>query len=191
MGMKNSEIINASIIASNIHLVFEGRGLSNKMQAKIMLMRVGLDKKVAAFNEKIQEALKGVKPEGFDDLAREVGNMRQVEARSKAVAEWNGEGEKPTEPTKEELDEAKKIREEKLSDYEEKEKVVLEKLVEIRKQELDEDSGYTLKKFTEDEYAEIISMIKSEGEYPYVVNGETFTIRRIDFLGIIAANLVE
>lgn len=189
--MKNSEIINASIIASNIHLVFEGRGLSNKMQAKIMLMRVGLDKKVAAFNEKIQEALKGVKPEGFDDLAREVGNMRQVEARSKAVAEWNGEGEKPTEPTKEELDEAKKIREEKLSDYEEKEKVVLEKLVEIRKQELDEDSGYTLKKFTEDEYAEIISMIKSEGEYPYVVNGETFTIRRIDFLGIIAANLVE
>lgn len=190
MGMKNSEIVNASIIVSNIHLVFEGRELSNKMQAKIMLMRVGLDKKVAAFNEKIQEALKGVKPEGFDDLAREIEKMRQIEARHKAVSEWNGEGEKPTVPTEKEIDEADKIRKEKYFEYEEKEKVVLEKYAEIRKQELDAECDFNLRKFTEEEYAEIISLIKSEGEYPYIVNGNTFTISRIEFLGIIAANLV-
>ena len=189
--MKNVEMLNNQQVVSNIPLVFEGRELSSKLQAKVMLMRVSYDKAASAFDEKTREALKGVKPEGFDDLAQEIERMKSIEAKEKAFKEWNGEGEKPAEPTKDELADAKKIREEKFEDYEAKEKIVLEKFMEIRKQEMDEECELKQKKFTEDEYAEIISVVKTEGEFEYKTNNGSFKIERMGFLAMIAANLVE
>lgn len=176
--MKNFELLNNHAILSNIPLIFESRELSSKLQAKIMLMRVSYEKYVTAFDEKIKEALEKMKPEGFNDLAREVEKMRSIEAKIDA--------------SESELAEAKKIRDEKLAEYEPKEKDVIEKFNELRKQELENESDIKVKKFTEDEYAEIISIVKSEGdEYPYKVNGQTIKVPRLQFLGMIAANLVE
>lgn len=189
--MKNVRLLNNHAIVANIPLAYEGRELPSKLQAKLMLMRVGYDKAVAAFNEKVREALNGLKPEGFDELAREIERMRVIEAKEKAFKEWDEEGEKPAEPTKEELEEAAQIRKEKLVDYEPKEKEVIEKWEEIRKQELEEECIPKMKAFTEEEYAAIIDVVKTEGEIDYTVNGQTFKIERIQFLELIAANLIE
>lgn len=189
--MKNVRLFNNYNIVSNIPLVFEGRELPSKLQAKLMLMRVGYDKAVMAFNEKCQEALNGFKPEGFDELAREIERMDTIESKDKNFKEWNGEGKKPSEPTKEELEEAAKIREEKLEDYKQKEKIVSEKWAEIRRLEIGEECPTKMKILTEEDYAIIIELIRTEGKIDYTVNGQTFNIDRVQFLEFIAANLVE
>lgn len=188
--MKNIELLNNHAIVGSIPLVYEGRELPSKLQAKLMLMRVSYDKAVAAFNEKVREALNGLKPEGFDDLARDIERMRAIEAKDNACKQWNGEGEKPSEPTQDEIEEAANIRAEKLTEYELKEKDLLEKLAEIRRQEMEEECSVNLKLFTEDEYASIIETIKTEGVIDYKINGQTFNIGRVQFLELIASNLV-
>ena len=189
--MKNFEMLNNQVIISNIPFVYDGRELSSKLQAKLMLMRVSYNKSVAAFEDKINEALKGFKPEGFDDLSRDVERMRYIESKVKDCKEWCGSGDKPSEPTAEELEESAKIRAEKLTDYESKEKVLIEKWKELRIQELEEECPHNIRKITEDEYAEIIEVIKTEGEIEYNFNGRKNKIEKTQFLELIAAGLVD
>lgn len=190
--MTVNEMYNNRMIVSNIPLMFEGRELSSKLQAKVMIMRVTYDKAMAAFQDKMKEVVNGLKPEGYDDLDREIGKMLEIEGKEKTFKEWNGEGEKPTEPTKEELAEAKKIREEKFADYEAKKAVLQGKTNEAYMQESAEQSGIKVKNLTEDEYAEIISMLKTDGTIQCTGNdGGKFELSKMAFLSLVAANLVE
>lgn len=189
-------MFNNRTIVSNIPLVYEGRELSAKLQAKLMIMRVAYDKAMSTFQDKMKEVSNGLKPEGYDDLEREIGKMLEIEGKEKDFKEWNGEGEKPAELTKEELEEAKKIRAEKYEDYEAKKAVLAEKLNEAYLQEGNEQADIKVKMLTEEDYAEIISVVKTNGCIDYVghdgtkVNG-SLGIPKISFLGLIAANLVE
>lgn len=190
--MTHNEVFNRQAIISNIPLVFEGRELPSKLQAKLMIMRVTCDKAIEAFRTKMQEVGKGLKPEGYDELEAEINKMYTAENKEKAFKEWNGEGEKPAEPTKEELDEAKKIRSEKFDDYEVKKSALLAKLNEAYAQEGETQSDIKVKKFTEEEYAEIIEMIKTDGTIKYVnAYGQTLEVPKVVFFGWIAAELVE
>lgn len=194
--MTVNEMFNNRTIVSNIPLVYEGRELSAKLQAKLMIMRVAYDKAMSIFQDKMKEVSNGLKPEGYDNLEREISKMLEIEGKEKDFKEWNGEGEKPAEPTKEELEGAKKIRAEKYEDYEAKKAVLAEKLNEAYLQEGSEHADIKVKMLTEEDYAEIISVVKTNGCIVYIghdgakVNGSS-GIPKISFLGLIAANLVE
>ena len=195
--MTVNEMFNNRTIVSNIPLAYEGRELSAKLQAKLMIMRVAYDKAMSAFQDKMKEVSNGLKPEGYDDLEREIGKMLEIEGKEKDFKEWNGEGEKPAEPTKEELEDAKKIRAEKHEDYEAKKAVLIEKINEAYIQEGSEQADIKVKMLTEEDYAEIISVVKTDGCIDYVghdgmkIHAADGGIPKITFLGLIAANLVE
>lgn len=195
--MTVNEMFNNRTIVSNIPLVFEGRELSAKLQAKLMIMRIAYDKATQAFQDKMKEVANGLKPEGYDDLEREIGRMLEIEGKGKTFKEWDGEGEKPVEPTKEELEEAKTIRAEKHEDYEAKKAVLVEKINEAYHQEGNEQADIKVKMLTEEDYAEIISMVKTDGLIDYIgldgkmVNPPIGGIPKMSFLSLIAANLVE
>lgn len=194
--MTVNEMFNNRTIVSNIPLVFEGRELSAKLQAKLMIMRVSYDKAMSAFQEKMKEVANGLKPEGYDDLEREINKMLEIENKDKAFKEWNGKDAKPIEPTIEELEEAKKIRAEKHEDYEAKKAVLIEKINEAYIQEGSEQADIKVKMLTEEDYAEIVSVVKTEGCIDYVGNDGIKIhpadggIPKITLLGLIAANLV-
>lgn len=194
--MTVNELFNNRMIVSNIPLVYEGRELSAKLQAKLMIMRVSYDKAVSAFQDKMKEVSNGLKPEGYDDIEREIAKMLEIEGKEKDFKEWNGEGPKPDEPTKKELEEAKKIRTEKYEDFEAKKAVLVEKINEAYRQEGNEQADIKVKMLTEEDYTEIISVVKTDGLINYIgydgkkIHAANGGIPKIDFLGLIAANLV-
>ena len=176
--MTTNEMFNNGTSVANIPLVFEGRELSAKLQAKLMIMRVTYDKAMAAFQEKMQEVVKGLKPEGYDELDEGFKKMESIEAKEGATAE--------------ELEEAKKFRAEKLEDYEAKKRILLDKVNEAYIQEGASESDAKVKKFTEDEYAEILSVVKTEGVIKYSMGEDkAVDMPKMAFLGMIAVNLVE
>ena len=190
--MKNLELLNSYPIVMNIPLSYEGRELPSRLQAKLMLMRVGYDKAVSAFNEKIDEALNGFKPEGFDNLVREIGRMESIEARQKAFEDWNGEGEGPIKPSLDELNEAQKIRSEKMDEYKLKTKDVWEKRCELNNQELDEECNACLRKLTEEEYASIVELVRTDGEFEFrTATRGVSKMPKTLFLSMVASVLVD
>lgn len=189
--MKNGEMLNKRLVISNLPLVFEGRELPSKLQAKVILMRVTFDRAANSFNEKMKEVMNGLKPEGFDDIAREKNECESIESKLKSYEEWNGEGEKPSKPSEEELSKVKKFKEEKLDDYNTKEKDLLSKYNEAYMTEFKEESDVKVKKFTEDELASIIELIGIEGDFEFVNGENKILIPRQEYLAIVADSFVE
>lgn len=191
--MKYIELMEKKGILANVPLAFEGRELPSKLQAKLMLMRVGYDKVVAQFQDKLQEVLKGLKSEGFDALAADAQKVEGVESRASAFEKWNGEGDKPTMPTDEELKEAKDIRESgKYEEYQKELKTLTEKYNEAYRLELLAECDYSERKFTEDEYAEIVAMMGTGGKIDFLrADGEKVEIAKVDLLAMVAANFVD
>lgn len=190
--MNHIELMNKSVAIKNVPLMFEGRALSSKLQAKVVLIKVAYDKALMAFNEKLREVYNGLKPEGFDELEAKVKKMEAVEAKDKAHKEWNGEGDRPAEPTKEEKEEAAAIREKDLKTYEEQVKDLNGKFNEAYMQELKEDAAVKEKTLTEDELAAIIEVIGTDGEMDFVNNeGRKFKVNRCEFIDMIASAFVD
>ena len=190
--MKNGQMLDRRAILKNVPLVYEGRELGAKLQAKLMLMRVAYDKAAAAFNEKMQEVLKGLKPDGFDELAQAVEKMKLTDRKAKAHAEWDGEGERPAKPSDKEMEEAKSVREEKLADYEAKLAELKVKYNEAVRMELEEECGMAEKYLTEDEYAEVVAVVKTEGDMTIIRDdGGEIALKRTDFLAMVGADFVK
>lgn len=176
--MKNFEVFNKAVVVKNIPLAFEGRELPSKLQAKLMLMRVSYEKFSASFNEKLQDVLKGLKAEGFDELAQKIREMESIEKNENA--------------TPEEIEKAQQIRHADYDNYKKQEKELLEKYQEAYNQELNEESGFNEKKFSEEELAEIIDMIKTDGEIDFVGgDGNAVKIKKMELIGLIASVFVE
>lgn len=161
--MKVVDVLNAQMLVANIPFVSEGRSLPSKLQARLMLMRVTLDKAVNAYREKMSEVMKGLKPEGFDELMEEV----------------------------KEPEEGVTVPDEKVKEYEDKEKELLEKYNEANKEEMGNDSGISIKKFTEDEFAQIIEVMTTEGEMDFKASSGDVKMAKVEFLAGVASLLVE
>ena len=98
--MTYEEILGKRNISSNIPLVYEGRELSREMKATVVLMKVSYDKVATEFDKDMQEVLKGLKKDGFDDRSRDIQKMEEIDKRK----EKNDNGEKDiVAPTDEEL----------------------------------------------------------------------------------------
>ena len=189
--MNYVDLMNKSVAIKNVPLTFEGRALPSKLQAKIVLAKVAYDKALTAFNEKMRDVYNELKPEGFDELEAKVRKMLDVEAKEKAHEEWNGEGEKPAEPTQEELAEAAAIREKEMKDYEVKREELNGKFNEAYAEAVKDEAPVKEKALTEDELAAIIEVVGMDGEMDFIGNdGRPWKVKRCEFVDLIAAGLV-
>lgn len=175
--MKNYELLDTHSVIMNIPMSYNGKELSSKLQARIILMKVSYDKAVNAFNGKLKEVMEQLKPEGFNDLLKAVQKMEAIRKKSS--------------PSKEEIEEAKKIESEILPNYKLKEKALIEKYIIAREEELEEEATITPKKLSEFEYEELVEVIGASGEMELVVNKKTIKLQKEDFLSGVAALLVE
>lgn len=197
--MTYNDVFFRSNIASNIPLVLEGRKLPKAETASVMLLRVAYSAKVEEYQKCLEEVLKGLKKEGFDDRARAVAEMESVDARAKAAKEWkkgktDKDGkpvEKPEMPTQEELDKAEKTRE-TVEEFEKEKKELEEAYAEAQRKKSEEKVEIKNGTLSRAEYAEICEMIGSEGEIEIRgFSDHPVNIPKEQFLGMIASKLVE
>lgn len=195
--MTYEEILGKRNISSNIPLVYEGRELSREMKATVVLMKVSYDKVAAEFDKDMQEVLKGLKKEGFDDRSRDIQKMEEIDKRKKAFQAWKkgAKDEKgndiprPTAPTDEELKEIEKIRETK-ENYDDECKELDELYRKAYIEKLKETVKFTERKFSASDLAEIIGMLGTDGDMVLTVNGIENRIAKEAFISLVAANLV-
>lgn len=197
--MTYNDIFLKRAILRNIPIAFEGRKLGKTEVASVMLMRVVYEKKVEEFNKDMEEVLKGLKKEGFDDRAQAIAEMEKVDLQKKTAEEWkegdkdeNGKPiEKPEMPTKEELKKVEETRKTK-EDYDKELKELNENYSAAREKKLNESISLQNSSFSHEEYAEICEVIGLEGNIDISGFGkEPIKMPKIDFLEMIAINLVE
>lgn len=196
--MTYNDVFLRSNIASNIPLVFEGRKLPKAETASVMLLRVAYSGKVEEYQKCLEEVLKGLKKEGFDDRARAVAEMESVDARAKAAKEWkkgdtdkDGKpAEKPEMPTAEELEKAEKTRE-TVEEFEKEKKELEEAYMEAQQKKSEEKVDFKNGTLTRAEFEEICELIGTEGDIE--VRGFSDTpvkLPKEQFLGMVASKLV-
>lgn len=197
--MTYNDVFYRSNIVSNIPLAFEGRKLPKSETASVMLIRVAYANKMEEYNKDMQEVLKGLKKEGFDERSQAIAEMEMIDSRVKAAKEWkkgmkdsNGKPiEKPEMPTSEEIAKAEKTRETK-DEYESERKELEEEYAEARTKKAEEKVTIKNATFSKAEYAEICDLIGNEGEIEIRgFSDAPMTIAKEQFLGMIAANLVS
>lgn len=199
MIMTYNDIYLKNRIVANIPLVFEGRKLPKSETASVMLIRVAYNNKVQEFEKDMEEVLKGLKKEGFDDRAHAIAEMESVDARMKAAKEWKkgqkGEDGKPVEkpemPSDEELKKADETRATK-EEFEAEKKELEEEYVTARQKRAEQKVEVKNGMFSRSEYAEICEVIGYEGEIEVSGFADVpVKISREEFLGMIAAHLVQ
>lgn len=197
--MTYNDIFFRNRIVANIPLVFEGRKLPKSETASVMLIRVAYNNKVQEFEKDMEEVLKGLKKEGFDDRAHAIAEMESVDARMKAAKEWKkgqkGEDSKPVEkpemPSDEELKKADETRTTK-EEFEAEKKELEEEYVTARQKRAEQKVEVKNGMFSRSEYAEICEVIGYEGEIEVSGFADVpVKIPREEFLGMIAAHLVQ
>lgn len=192
--MKYSEVFERQGVLRNIPLESDGLKVSSELAAKIILMRVAYDKEVKSFEDDMQEALKAMKPEGFDERSGKFAKLEDTDRKAAACKEWvkkGSEGEAPACPSEEELEEAEAVRPGKEA-YEKELEELNVKYMEARRQKLDEDSGMKGRCLTEKDLSEIISVTGTQGTIKITIgNGQETGIDKEQFLGIVAGVLVE
>lgn len=197
--MTYNEVFFKNNIVANIPLVFESRKLPKSETASVMLIRVAYSNKIREYEKCMEEVLKGLKKEGFDDRAQAIAEMESIDARVKDAKNWkqdqkNEDGkpvEQPEMPSSEELEKAEKTRETK-EEFEAERKELEEAYIEARRKKGDEKIDIKNAMFTKSEYAEICELIGCDGEIDFVsiFNNEKGKLGKETFLGMIAANLV-
>lgn len=197
--MTYNDIFFRNRIVANIPLVFEGRKLPKSETASVMLIRVAYNNKVQEFEKDMEEVLKGLKKEGFDDRARAIADMEAVDSRIKTYKEWKkdqkGEDGNPTQkpemPSEEEIKKADETRSSK-EDFEAEKKELEEAYLEARKRKSEEKVEIKNGMFSRSEYAEICDQIGCEGEIEvFGFTDVPVKISREEFLSIIAVHLVQ
>lgn len=192
--MKYSEVFEKQGVLRNIPLEFNGVKVRSELAAKIILMRVAFDKEIRSFENDMQEALKAMKPEGFDERSDKFVKMEDTDRKAELLKEWEDNGKKgdsPEAPTKEELEAAEEIRHGKEA-YEKELAELNDKYMEARRQKLDEESLMKGRAFSEKELAEFVEVIGTQGTIKIAWgNGQDIDVAKEQFLGMIAGLLVD
>lgn len=166
-----NQIFEKSSVIKNLPIMYEGRQLPKGMSAKVVLVRVQYDKYVESFEKEMQEVLKGLKKEGFDERMQLFQKMEDIDKRKAASETWkegdtDSEGkviEKPAMPSGEELNEAEKIRKDK-AEFDKELSELNEEYMQARISKSSDEVEFNERKFTVDELSEIISMLGDENQ---------------------------
>ena len=91
--MTNQEMFLKRLTLLNIPLSLEGKELPSELKAKIMLMRVAYDKAAKAFDDDMQQVLKEIKKEGYDERAQKINHMKEIDGKEDATKEEKKEAD--------------------------------------------------------------------------------------------------
>ncbi len=175
--MTNQGMFLKRLTLLNIPLSLEGKELPSELKAKIMLMRVAYDKAAKAFDDDMQQVLKEIKKEGYDERAQKINRMKEIDGKEDATKE-----------EKKEADEIRKTEEDFNKETEELNKAYSEAYQEKMKEECDMKP----RKFAFEGFAKIIELIGTDGaikvkwDFP-----EALEIPKEEFISLIATNLVD
>lgn len=175
-------------ILSNIPL--EGEEALNpfppSLITSIVLMQVACSKKIEEFENTMQEVLKRLKKDGFDERAQIQERRKEIEKRIFEAENWNGEGEKPEIPSDKEIEEAKEAEKTKAAFEEEYAELDKSYFEARQKKSLEEVKDITLQ-FTREEYEKLVEVIGLSGTIEFNgFNEAKSRVKKIDFLKIIA-----
>lgn len=160
--MTNDNMFLRYYIAKNIPLTMEGRELTPATQASVVIMRVGYERGVNAFEDEIRKVANELKAEKFDERYAAYNEQKQKDAEYK--------------------DEA----------FEAELSELNAKVLEVRKKRATEPSDAKERLLTEAELADIIAVIKTEGNMKVNFGTkEDEGMPREQFVGMVAAYLVE
>lgn len=194
--MTYNEVFEKSSIIKNLPIAFEGRVLPKGLPAKVVMVRVQYDNLIEAFEKEMQEkVLKELKKEGFDERSQKFQEMEDIDKRKVAAETWkegdvDSEGkavEKPAMPSEEELKKADEIRKGK-KDFDKELSELNDEYRHARIAKGAEEVDMKERKFTMDEFSELIEMI-GQDEGNIKVNGTD--IPKWAFINTIAAKFVE
>ena len=175
--MKNQEMFLKRLTLLIITLSLEGKELPSELKAKIMLMRVAYDKAAKAFDDDMQQVLKEIKKEGYDERAQKINHMKEIDGKEDATKE-----------EKKEADEIRKTEEDFNKETEELNKAYSEAYQEKMKEECDMKP----RKFAFEGFAKIIELIGTDGAIKVKWNSpEALEIPKEEFISLIATNLVD
>lgn len=189
-----AEAFEKNAIIKNLPLIYDGKKLPKGMSAKVVLVRVQYEKYVKEYEDLMQEVLKQLKKEGYDERAQAISKMEEVFHLKEAFEKWKpgqkdeegNEINKPEKPSDEDLKDAEKTAETKDEFQKEHEELVAEytKAREAKSKELVE---LTERKFTPEELDSIIEMLGIDGDMKI----DDKTIKKEMFIDVIGSLFTE
>lgn len=196
--MTYNDIMERNILAASLPLEKDGRPLPTALSAKVLLLQVELQSTIARYEELMQEALKKIKPEGFDERHSALMRMEDTDRRLAAHEAWkegdtDADGnpvERPARPSDEELAQAEAVRPE-ADGYRAECDKVWERWMAVRSEKAAEDAG-TPRLLPRDEYAALVDHIGLSGQTELTrPDGSKERMDNVDYLRLIAANLLD
>lgn len=195
----NEAAVKANILAQ-IPLKLKENSLGSSTGVEVILMNQEYQGIVKDFKEKMQEILKTLKKEGFDDRALKMEEAAAIADKKKAAEEWK-EGdtdkdgnaiEKPECPTDEELaklEEAEDMR----ADFEEERKELEKMYVEAMQKKAAEEVEVKRAYFGEKELEDIYKMLvpADEVEFRPGENVPPVKVSGVQLVAYIASELVK
>lgn len=189
----NEIFFNSKVILNNIPLGNKAFTFSPRIATSVLLMQVSYDQKVKEYNGFMQEALAKLKKEGFDERSRKVNTFKDVDKRMTAYLEWK-EGdseERPSKPNEQEL-EAAKEGESILAEFEAEYHELELAYEEASKKKSSEEVKDFCEKLRLSDYEELVSCIGVSGNLSILtIDGNYKEVPKVEFLRLIAANIVE
>lgn len=196
--MTYQEISFCNSVLASIPLVVDGVNMPPKTSTDVILLQVAYQNKVNEFDGFMQEVLKKLKKEGFDERLQKHNRLLEIDGRIKAHNEWeegkaDSEGkpiERPAKPSDSEIEEAEKLRVDE-DDFA-KEMSELDTAYSAAYAEKINEEVKGMKKFSRDTYESIVSFIGFSGELTLnLANREPITVSKQDFLRMVGFNLVN
>lgn len=196
--MTYEEVFNKFNIANNIPLETNGRKLNKEMKAKVVLLTISYDSTLNRFYKEMELAGKKLKKEGYDERARDIQKMTDIERRLEVSKSWNkghkdengNEIPQPVAPSDEEIKEASRIREIKET-FDEEQQELDGAYKRAYEEKLKEEAKMTERKLSSSDFAEIIELIGTDGTITIKVGEMKREDSCINFIKMIAANLID
>jgi len=159
--MNYFDLLNRKAILGAIPLKIRDKELTSSMKASVLLMKVQYNQILEDLEKRMKTVLEDLKKDypNFDEQAKEIERKNDIERRFKAYNDYSGEADKrPPAPSKEEMEEAKKIIETQASFNEDKKKIE-DAYNEAYVKSLSEEVECKENKFTKEEFESIVDMI--------------------------------
>ena len=186
--MTYRELSNNAVLAGAIKIIDGAKKLDGNAAIDVVMAQAELERGMSEYQSKMQDIVKKLKPEDYDERSKKQQKMLDIEARAKAVDEWDGEGEEPKMPTDEELKEAEELKQE-LEGFDKEEKELDEQLGKAAEKLMNEESSIKKVKLSRETLAAIYAMVEDPDEESGVkMGGHALTNR--EFLVKLAVQFV-
>lgn len=196
--MTYQDVLFCNSLLSNIPFTLDGKSMSAATTTDVILCQVAYQNKVKEFDAFMQEVLKKIKKDGFDERNQKMQTMTAIDDRLKSYNDWK-EGDKdaegkailrPTKPTDAELKEADEIRKDKAA-FDEEMAELDRGYRDAYNAKLKEEVA-TPKKLSRSTYENIVTFVGFVGDMEITpMNGTPIKTARESFLRMVGLNLVS